>query len=156
MECYSYICRKLLGRTNYKRWNDFDWDDYLERKRLRETFMARHLPLLTGAIELTDAELKPPDEWSVPTTATTPRSKSVTDKAVVARRKMKVSCPSRPKMMFDFEKELWVENTMGSQAPSGFSPFKGEKSKKSKRKRKGKKGKRAVQPKKKRTAKKKR
>ena len=112
--CYIYIARKCLKSPNYKPWNDFSFDDYLQRQHLMKTFETRHLPVLRGEVDIPLKYLPDPDCWTVDSESDTPVKKK--------RKSAKTKSPShckhvQRKLMWDFELEKWVPNEMGTQAP---------------------------------------
>lgn len=150
-ECYSYIARKILNRPNLQRWNDFHWDDYLERVRFKTTFDRRHLQILNGTETVTQSELKDPASWShVESSSTTPKTRSTRSEhtTVVAPAPDEVA-----EKVWDFKLQMWVDNTMGSEAPAALEPPMSEepkkKSKKKVKKRKSTRGAVRSQPKRK-------
>jgi len=82
--------------------------------------------VLTSVIELTSDELKPPSIWSELTPGATASPKRRLDGKKKSRKGNSVTKGKNkePKMMWDFETEMWVENTMGSHVPASFSPIK--------------------------------
>ena len=133
-ECYTYIARKIFQRPNLRRWNDFDWDDYLERVHFKTTFDKRHLPILNGTETVTQDELKDPSSWShVESSSTTPEKRSTVSEHTVAP----AIDDKIPEKVWDFKLQMWVDNTMGSETPDGLQPaVTPEPKKKTKKKRK--------------------
>ena len=114
-----------MNRFNLRRWNDFDWDDYIERGHLTETFNVRHLPIKNGSVTLTEEDLPPPPIWSrAPRTTATATSMKTTTVTVRKKRKTvhKVATAA-PQLMWDYKTETWVANTMGSESPAAFEPI---------------------------------
>ena len=72
--------------------------------------------MLTSVIELTSDELKPPSIWSELTPGATAAPKRQLDGKNKSRKGNSVTKGENrePKMMWDFETEMWVENIMGT------------------------------------------
>ena len=140
--CYIYVSRKCLNCPNYRPWNDFRWDDYLQRREMMETFEVRHLPVLRGEEDIPTNYLPDPECWNVDSDDD-PESDCEKQKSVKPKKKAKSPrTPSEPvkrKLMWDFELEEWVPNEMGSQVPPTTpttpSASKGRKKPRKKRKR---------------------
>jgi len=60
---YITAARFRKGKTSYKKWQNFDWFDFVERENLAVTFTTRHLPLSDGEDHF-QGLLKDPEEWS--------------------------------------------------------------------------------------------
>lgn len=117
--CYLYIARKCLECPNYRPWNDFDWGDYLQRERIMKTFCVRHLPVLRGEVLIPTKYLKDPESWD---DVKPDSDKNGRTSDVKTPPKKKRPVPShckhvQRKQMWDFEKEAWVPNEMGTQSP---------------------------------------
>lgn len=65
-ECYVTAVRFRRGNTSYRKWREFDWSDFVERKMLWETFCKRHLPKSDGEDHF-GGELKDPPHWTTET-----------------------------------------------------------------------------------------
>ena len=63
METYITAVRFRRGKTSYKKWQNFDWFDFVQRDNLAVTFNKRHLPLADGEDHF-QGRLKDPEEWS--------------------------------------------------------------------------------------------
>ena len=63
MEPYITAVCFRRGKTSYKKWQNFDWFDFVQRDNLAVTFTKRHLPLADGEDHF-QGRLKDPEEWS--------------------------------------------------------------------------------------------
>jgi hypothetical protein len=95
IECYVTGVRFRRGRTSYRRWEDFLWSDFVERKHLAETFIQRHLPLSDGEDHF-GGELTDPPQWA----AVSPALEKKAQKSSTRNTKVKVERSVRP-LKFD-------------------------------------------------------
>ena len=112
--CYFVISRKLMKSPNYKRWNDFDWGDFIEREHLIKTFDNRHLPVLRGEKKLPSKYISDPPMWSMitPTSSSKKRDRPASSSFGVGNVTVKRT------LMWDFDNEKWVPNEMGTATTS--------------------------------------
>ena len=94
-ECYITAVRSRRGKTSYRKWEDFSWSDFVERSKLAQTFIKRHLPLCDGEDHF-GGELKNPPLWDGASSIKKPSRKSKTKKVKTETR----VGPSLP-MQFD-------------------------------------------------------
>ena len=100
-----------MKSPNYQRWNDFNWDDFIQREHLIKTFNNRHLPVLRGEKVLPSKYLADPTQWSTFTPPSSSSSKKQNTTSVSSSRK----CSVKRTLMWDFENEKWVPNEMGTE-----------------------------------------
>ena len=118
-ECYTYISRKILQRPSLKRYTDFHWFDYVERTQIIKTFNIRHRPFCIGTKYLPPRLVPDLKEWK--TTRTTGDDTPAASSSSTPRNKRSKSStpqhttPVSKSLMWDFEEEKWVPNTMGTR-----------------------------------------
>ena len=79
----SLVCHER-GHNSYRQWDNFSWEDFLERAQLARTFNTRHLPLSDGTDDdFFEEHLPDPREWNEPPPK---RSKTVTKKTVAVQK----------------------------------------------------------------------
>jgi hypothetical protein len=122
IECYIAFVRNVKEHDSYGKYQYYYWDDYLMRKLLRATFIARHLDYSNGLQQLEG--LPVPKEWKNPVNRRLrkkkPKSKSKSAGAKVTKKVKKKKVVSAtevvsadeseaPDKMWDSETEEWVE-----------------------------------------------
>ena len=120
--CYEYISRKILGRPNLQNWNDFCWEDYIERNQFIRTFNKRHLPVTNGTSVLPQSALPDLPSWANVRAGTGRKKQQRKSKPVTRQRPAKKASSALSatpnKLMWDYSKEMWVRNTMGTLSPA--------------------------------------
>ena len=100
VECYITGIRFRRGRTSYRKWEDFDWVDFVERKALAKTFIKRHLPLSDGEDHF-GGELKDPPNWTTGRSVHSKEPKKRSSSAVQVKVKPSDSHRDSAPMKFD-------------------------------------------------------
>jgi hypothetical protein len=108
-EAYIAVCRYILDLPEYLKYIGYDFADFISRRHMRETFMARHLQYTNGSKKVRG--LSDPASW---TNASSRRRKHV----YVRRRSKKNVPPPTPKSAspatdegnkyWDSEEEAWM------------------------------------------------
>ena len=94
METYVTAVRFRRGKTTYKKWQNFDWFDFVERDNLAVTFKTRHLPLSDGEDHF-QGLLKDPEQWTGASPADSPKIKKKKKSSRTAGKKKKRKSQSR-------------------------------------------------------------
>ena len=103
---YAVVSRLLLENENYRSWNLFRWEDYIQRIALIKTFNKRHLPITNGSQRIDVKHLPNPKQWLVD-----PMPK-YSEPGVKRRKptKRKLLPAPPPSLIWDDETEAWVQN----------------------------------------------
>ena len=107
METYTTAVRFRKGKTTYKKWQNFDWFDFVERDNLAATFMARHLPLSDGGDHF-QGLLKDPEQWTAASPApavVAPKIKKTTRSSRTVSKKKNVKVKVEPTLPRRFDSQ---------------------------------------------------
>ena len=98
--------RKMETHVTYKKWQNFDWFDFVERDNLAVTFMNRHLPLSDGGDHF-QGRLKDPELWTAgsPAPAASPKIKKTKRSSRAAGKKKNPKVKVEPTVHRRFDSE---------------------------------------------------